>query len=96
MIEVYRKWAESRDILSARVEQYCGVEHVGSLDVPLDEIEDQIVGCLAEGFRVEWNEENKHLTICVIEGWDEPLDWNKVKGKEHFSDIDEILRKAGF
>jgi hypothetical protein len=95
-IDDFINWAKGRTISSARLEQYSGPEHTGGIDVPVNDIEDQIIGCRAEGFRVEWNDEHGHLTLCVIESWEEPLDWTLVKKGKDFVDIEAIMREAVF
>jgi len=95
-MQAFRSWSAENRFSSARLEQYCGPEHVGGFQLAGDEIEDQILGCLSEGFAVEWEIIDTELLICVIESWEEPLDWKKVSDRENFVDIDAILKKAGF
>jgi len=85
-----------RSFTSVRLVQYCGGECVGGIDVAIDKAEDQIRGCLEEGYRADWGENGERLYLCVSESIDGPLDWTKVFREEHFSDIDAVLRKAGF
>ena len=66
------------------------------MDITVREAESQIAGCLSEGFRVDWNEKDRTLYLCVSESVDHPLDWEKAFAEQHLSDIDAALREADF
>jgi len=44
-LSAYRHWALGRQFSSVRLVQYCGVEMIGSRDIALSEVEQQISGC---------------------------------------------------
>jgi len=93
-VTAFRAWGMERGFVSARLVQYCGDECVGGIDLPPEAAEQEIRGCLGDGFRVEWEQSGQRLYICVLERIDGPLDWQKVFSEEHFSDIDAILKRA--
>ena len=65
------------------------------LDLPLGEVESQIVGLVCEGFRVDWAEHGRRLHLRVWEGGGPEPPWPKVFAEEHLTDIDAILRESG-
>lgn len=95
-LTAFREWNMGRSFTSVRLVQYCGDVCTGGIDVAINDAEDQIRGCLEEGYRAEWEEKSGRLYLCISESIDGPLDWTKVFGEEHFSDIDAVLQKAGF
>lgn len=95
-IEAYRTFAADASITSCRLVHYCGVNRPNAMNVPLDQIEDQIAGCICEGFLVNWMYRDHRLYLCVQEP-DGPIpEWSKVVAEEAIEDVDEILRSAGF
>jgi hypothetical protein len=75
---------------------YIGVAAPNAKDVPLNEIEVEIVGCLEEGLLVGWETKARRLYLSVQEP-DCPLPaWEKVFREEAMEDVDAILRTAGF
>jgi len=87
-LDAFRAWRVDHSFASARLVQYCGDECVGGIDIAIDEAENQVRGCLAEGFRVEWKEQSGRLHLCISESIDGPLDWTKIFGEADFSEID--------
>ena len=77
-LNAYRDWSVSRKLTSCRLVQYCGIELAGAIDVPMNEVEQQIRGLVCEGFYVDWMERDSQLVLRVWEfGGPEP-DWPKV------------------
>jgi len=96
-VAAFRTWRVGRSFKLTRVVQYCGHECVGGKDSTLEDSENEIRGCLGEGFRVDWEECDAILYLCVSESVDHPLDWQKIFRGEHLSDIiHSTLRQAGF
>ena len=74
----WSNWANENSFTKCRLVQYSGVELVGALDVPLDEIETQIKGLITEGFYVDWKPQGQIAYLRVYEyGGPEP-DWKKT------------------
>ena len=91
-----RSWI--RDIGSKpwRLVQYCGVELVGTLDLPSEEVEGQVSGLLREGFRVDWVIHDLAFYLRVYEPDGPEPPWESVFREAHLADISEILSEAGF
>lgn len=94
-IAEFREWRSTQELSVARLVQYCGVECIGGIDVGLDEAEQQIRGCLEEGFGADWHNDNGRLYICIYESLDETPDWMKVIAEKSLVDVEAILRAAG-
>ena len=87
---------ESRSSQGVRLVQYCGVEMRGALDVPESEIEHQIEGLVAEGFCLKWINENGITYLKVWEPDGPEPDWSSVFKEDNLTDVQQILRDAGF
>ena len=92
-LDNYREWALSRSFSKCRLVHYCGVDLVGSRDVPLDEVASQIEGLVWEGFRVDWSEHEGRLYLRVWESVGPEPDWEKVIAGLPLADISELLRR---
>ena len=94
--EFYDSWAKGKSFSSSRLVHYCGVDSPNCIDVHIDDIWAQIEGCLAEGFLVNWSENNNVVYICVQEP-DCPIpSWGKVYAEEAIENVDAILKNAAF
>jgi hypothetical protein len=86
-LDGYRDWSRDHTLLSCRLVQYCGVDLVGVIDVPLADVESQIKGLVCEGFYVDWTEREGRLVLRVWEfGGPEP-EWAKVLAEQALADI---------
>lgn len=95
-LSAYENWAKNRHITSCRLVQYVGLGQPGAIDVSVNDVLAQIKGCLAEGFQVDWHEQDSRLYLCVQEP-DCPMPpWHTVIAEESVEDVDSILREAGF
>lgn len=75
---------------------YAGLGQPNAIDVSINDVPAQIKGCLAEGFKVDWHEQDSRLYLCVQEP-DCPMPpWQTVIAEESIEDVDSILREAGF
>jgi hypothetical protein len=92
----YREFAAARRIASCRLVHYCGVDVPNAIDVPLNQIESQITGCLCEGLYVGWFENDERLYLCIQEPDCPAPPREKVIAEEAIADVSAILRKAGF
>jgi hypothetical protein len=92
----YNEWAKKYSFSSCRLVHYCGVDKPNAKDVPLDDITNEIEGCLTEGVQIEWFAVNDRLFICVQEPGCPIPERDKVISEEGIEDVAEILRKAGF
>ena len=92
----YREFAATRQFLSCRLVHYCGADAPNSIDVPLDEIEREISGCLSEGLHVGWFDSEERLYLYVQEP-DCPIPPREnVVAETALVDVGAILRNAGF
>lgn len=95
-LSTYESWAKGRQLTSCRLVQYAGLGQPNGIDVSVNDVLAQIKGCLAEGFKVDWHEQDSRLYLCVQEP-DCPMPpWQTVIAEEPMEDVDSILRKAGF
>jgi len=96
VLEAYREFVAADKPVRCRLIHYCGLDVVGGVDVPVDEIEARITGCLAEGFHLDWKRQGKGILIWVQEP-DGPLPpWESVEREEPLGDVAAILQRAGF
>jgi hypothetical protein len=91
----FRGWSQGRRLLNCRLVQYCGIEKIGAIDVPTEEIESQIEGLINEGMRVAWAEHNQRLFLRVWEHDGPEPPWTKVFAEEHLEDVEKLLRDLG-
>jgi hypothetical protein len=87
-LAAYREWATGRKFQRiARLVQYpdCAADPLG-MDVPLDEVEDQIEGLVAEGFQVDWNARRGTVYLRVWERSDPEPDWPRVYAERPSTD----------
>lgn len=82
----FRAWSGKQLFDRLRIVQYCGTEMIGAHDSDLSEIENHIIGCLSEGFRLAWAKHNDSLYLCVWEGLDAAPAWSFVFAE---TDLDE-------
>ena len=95
-LSLFKDWAKGFAFSSCRLVHYCGVDKPNAKNVSLDDVANEIEGCLAEGFLVEWFDDNNRLYVCVQEPGCPIPDRNKVIREEAIEDVAELLRKAGF
>lgn len=95
-IAAFRAFAAQREFSSCRLVHYIGVDTPNAKDVPLNDVEAEILGCLEEGLLVGWETNAGRLYLSVQEP-DCPLPpWDKVFAEEALKDVGAILRAAGF
>ncbi|GGX11664.1 hypothetical protein [Undibacterium macrobrachii] len=80
---------------SCRLVHYSGVGQPNAIDVSMSDVESQIVGCLAEGFKVQWIAEGNRLYIAVQEPDCPTPSWEKVFAEEALVDVNELLKRVG-
>ncbi len=80
-LSAYRRWLARqalRNRTKARAVQYCGWELVSAFDLLLAEVEQEIEGLIAEGFRVDWAENDGWVYLRIWEGPGPEPDWDAV------------------
>jgi hypothetical protein len=95
-LQAFQAYAEGHAFTSCRLVHYIGVDRPNAVDLPLDEVEKQIAGCLAEGFVVDWSHTEGRLYLCVQEPGCPIPPWDKVMAEQALVDVDALLREAGF
>lgn len=80
---------------SCRLVHYCGGDWPNAIDVPLSDVESQVVGCVDEGFMVQWLAAGNRLYIAVQEPGCPVPPWEKVFAEEPLVDVDELLKGVG-
>lgn len=80
---------------SCRLVHYCGVDRPNAIDVPLSDVESQVVGCVDEGFMVQWLADGNRLYIAVQEPGCPMPPWEKVFAEDPLVDVDELLKGVG-
>ena len=65
-IGAYKSWAENRAFSSCRLVHYVGVDRPNVVDVELGEVINQITGCLAEGFYIDWHEQDSRFALDLV------------------------------
>lgn len=94
-INAYRRFASEATFVACRLVHYAGNNEPNSVDVSPNEVESEILDCLAEGFYVDWLCVHEKLYVCVQEP-DCPIPpWEKVIAEEALVDVDAILKQAG-
>ncbi len=81
-INGYRDWSRSRTFSNCRLVQYCGVDLIGAIDVPLAEIESRIEALVCEGFYVDWTDREGRLILRVWEFGGPMPDWLNVAAEQ--------------
>jgi hypothetical protein len=77
-LKAYRAFAKVHAFRGCRLVHYVS-GRCNSTDVPAAEVEDQIEGCLAEGFHIDWAVHGPRLYLRVYEGGPEwEPDWDDV------------------
>lgn len=94
-LNAYRRFASEMPFAACRLVHYAGNNKPTAADVLPHEVEREILGCLAEGFYVDWHCVHEKLYVCVQEP-DCPIPpWESVIAEEALVDVDAILRQAG-
>ena len=87
-LSTFRDWAREHSYERCRLVHYCGFEFVNAIDVPVGEVEQEILGCLMgclyDGLEVNWKLNGKCLVIALWESWDFPLDWQCIFEERDF------------
>jgi hypothetical protein len=94
-LAAYRSFSSGRQITSCRLVQYVGADSPNAIDVAIGDIEEQISGCLAEGFLVGWFAEGDRMYLWVQEPGCPVPPRAKVVAEEAFVDVDALLRAKG-
>jgi len=79
----YRAWLAGRNIASVRLIQYCGIECLGGIDIPLNEVEIRLKALISEAFYVDWKERNECLYLRVWEFDGPEPHWESVMLEKH-------------
>lgn len=90
-LQDYRAWAASRSAAVGRLVMYEGVHFMSAIDVPHDELEDEVEGLFCSGYRVDWSE---HLHRIYLVAWEEAgpvLPWAQVYAETDLVDIQALL-----
>ena len=80
---------------SCRLVHYCGVDRPNAIDVPLSDLESQVVGCVDEGFTVQWLVDGNRLYIAVQEPGCPAPPWKMVFAEDALVDVNELLKGVG-
>lgn len=88
-LSAYRAWSAGRKLSHCRLVQYCGVDLVGALDVPLGAVETRITGLVCEGFYVDWTEHNGRLYLRVWEYDGPEPNWTNVFAEKPLVRVDQ-------
>jgi hypothetical protein len=94
-IAEFRDWSSEQTFSECRLIQYCGVDLVHAISVPLTQVEQQIEGLLSEAFYVDWEASEGRLYLKVWEFEGPEPDWPMVFAERPLADVDAVLRKAG-
>lgn len=95
-LQAFRQFVAEEPFTTCRLVRYVGVDKPNSIGVPTQEVEQQISGCLAEGFLVDWHVTEGRLYLCIQEPGCPIPPWKKVIAEEALVDVDALLREAGF
>lgn len=87
----FQAWSQSQHYDACRLVQYCGIECVGAIDVPLNHVAREIKGGLGEGYSVAWAINDRRLYLVVWEPHDLPWTWPQVSREEHLDDLSKYL-----
>jgi hypothetical protein len=84
-MNAYRRFANETTFAACRLVHYAGSNKPNAADVSPDEVEKEILGCLAEGFHVDWLCVHEKLYVCVQEP-DCPIPpWKALSQRKHLS-----------
>ena len=67
LVQQFREQTKDATFTEITLQQFCGPECVGTISLKLGEVENQIHGCICEGFDVSWRIEGGTLTLRVSE-----------------------------
>lgn len=95
-LNAYRHYANEANFSACRLVHYVGRNRPNGKDVYVHDVEKEVVGCLAEGFYVDWLCINEKLYVCVQEPDGPVPPWEFVVAEKELVDVDEILKQAGF
>ena len=82
-LAIFRSWARDHSYQRCRLVYYCGFEFADAIDVPVENVEQEIIGCssddfVSDGLNVDWQLNGECLVIAIWESWDLPLDWRAI------------------
>ena len=92
-LEAYRSWAATRPRVPGRLVKYEGVQFGGAIDVPLDELIEEVEGLFCEGYRVDWSEHKGRIYLVAWEGDESGPDWDLIYQEKDLVDIEALLAK---
>lgn len=95
-LAAFQAWLALHPFSHCRLVQYSGVDLVGAMDVEPSDVEAQIAGLLAEGFRVDWLDRDQKLFLRIWEGRCPEPGWDAVLAARPLADVAAILKSAGF
>jgi hypothetical protein len=83
----YRAWSIGKPIATGRLVKYTGVQFAGAIDVPADELEEEVTGLVCEGFYVNWREHAGRTYLCAWEYPGPEPEWHLVFAEKDLADI---------
>jgi hypothetical protein len=96
LVAQFRAYCEQHPFTRCRIVHYAGAGRPNAADIRSDDAENQVAGCLDEGFAVRWAEFEGALYLAIQEP-DCPFpSWQNVRAEEAVVDEEAILRQAGF
>jgi hypothetical protein len=90
-LSAYLSWAGNRPAVPGRLVKYEGVQFAGAIDVPADELRDEVEGLFREGYRVDWSEHLARIYLLAWEGADDTPPWELIYQEQDLVDIQALL-----
>jgi hypothetical protein len=86
-LEAYRSWALTRSNALGRLVKYEGIGFAGAIDVPPDELIEEVEGLFREGCRVDWSEHHGRIYLVAWEGDEHGPNWDIIYQEKDLADI---------
>lgn len=83
------------NLQAARIVQFTGMDFLGTVEVPLAEVEGHVAASVRDGSAVDWVWRNEVLYLRALVPGGAVASWERVFAEQELADVKSILRDAG-
>lgn len=90
-MDAFLSWSSHRPAAAGRLVKYEGVQFVGAIDVPFDELSEEVEGLFCEGYALDWSEHLGRIYLVAWEATDPVVPWELIYQEKDLVDIKVLM-----
>ncbi|WP_156370742.1 MULTISPECIES: hypothetical protein [unclassified Acidovorax] len=90
-MDAFLSWSSHRPAADGRLVKYEGVLFVGAMDVPFDELSEEVEGLFCEGYALDWSEHLGRIYLVAWEATDPVVPWELIYQEKDLVDIKVLM-----